>query len=410
MSVVGRSRLRRALQHASHSGFPWVMGGMRNRDAQMNSGIAHSPALRRALRRSVVGHWPPGFRLVGVVLMTLLWPLESLRDAVVQTWHADSAALGGRSRVVVALRAWAAALGWNLPPVDYLSYHLFEPGRPGPGCWLHSADAHLHFSRLAAPEVRALAEDKLVFADLGELIGVGVMPILAVFGADGPIRPFANGAPPPQDLLVKPRRGHGGREHMIWHWEGGRHVAAEPVREPDIEAWLTNAARSSDLLVQALAKPPDLFGPLVPTCAPDVSIITAEWPNGQRAVAFAQMMMMMDEGGEKVGIDREIELATGKVLPALPDTIMPIWEGKPDRIDCDALVIPDWPDILAATDQFHAALPGPAPVLKWDFLLTDQGPKLLETNTGTGIYPLQSMTQRPITETPLGAALEAWAR
>jgi hypothetical protein len=35
---------------------------------------------------------------------------------------------------------------------------------------------------------------------------------------------------------------------------------------------------------------------------------------------------------------------------------------------------------------------------------------MLETNTGTGIYGLQAMTLRPITETPIGAALEAWAR
>ncbi|MCH8167095.1 MAG: NAD-dependent epimerase/dehydratase family protein [Proteobacteria bacterium] len=76
------------------------------------------------------------------------------------------------------------------------------------------------------------------------------MPVLAVYGADGPVRPFADGAPPPRDLLVKPRRGHGGRRQMIWRWDGDRHVAAEPVAEPDLEAWLTAAARSGDLLVQ----------------------------------------------------------------------------------------------------------------------------------------------------------------
>ncbi len=49
-------------------------------------------------------------------------------------------------------------------------------------------------------------------------------------------------------------------------------------------------------------------------------------------------------------------------------------------------------------------------MLKWDIVLTDEGPRLLETNTGTGVYVLQAMTLRPITETPVGAALEAWAR
>ena len=218
MSATGWARLRLALNHANHSGFPWAMGDGKE-------GL--SLPLRRAVRRSVVGHWPPRFRLAGQILMTLLWPLESLRDAVVFTFQVDRAALRGRSRAVVAWRAWRAALGYNLPPVDYLCYRLFEPGRPGPGHWLHSADAHLHFSALAAPEVRALAEDKLAFADLGDSIGVDVMPVLAVHGADGPVRPVAGGTPPPRDLLIKPRRGHArqgqgaGQNRAIDHYPTG---------------------------------------------------------------------------------------------------------------------------------------------------------------------------------------------
>jgi hypothetical protein len=314
---------------------------------------------------------------------------------------------------MLALRAWAAALGYNMPPVDYLSYRLFEPGRPGPGCWLHSSDAHLHFNALAAPEVRALAEDKLAFADLGTSIGVDMMPVLAVYGVDGGedglIRPFADGAPPPRDLLVKPRRGHGGRGHTVWRWEGDRHVAAEALSEPGIHAWLTRAARSGDLLVQALAKPPDRLGPFAPVRAPDLSVITAEWPDGQRAAAFALVVLTLRENDTEVICWRPVDPQSGLVLPAGAGLVTPIGGGTPDMREFQAVKIPGWNGILAGIERFHAALPGPAPVLKWDFLLTDQGPKLLETNTGAGVYPLQSMTLRPITETPVGAALEAWA-
>jgi len=403
MTAALRSRLRRALGHAAHSGFPWAMAG----------GEGHSLALRRAIRRSVVGLWPPRFRLAGQILMTLLWPLASLYDAVVFAFQADRAALGGRWRLAVAWRAWAAALGYNLPPIDYLAYRLFEPGRAGPGHWLHSADAHLHFSALAAPEVRALAEDKLAFAELGESLGVDVMPVLAVYGADGPVRPFADGAPPPLDLLVKPRRGHASRGHLIWRWDGERHVAAEPRSEPGLDAWLTKAARSGDLLVQVLAKPPDRLGPVTPSSAPGLSIITAEWPDRRRAAVFALVMVTLREDDDKIGFNREVDPVSGRVLPASPGNIAPVWPvrgGKHDRREHEAFAIPDWPGIMAQVDRFHAALPGPAPVLKWDFVLTDRGPRLLETNTGTGAYPLQAMTLRPLTDTPLGAALEAWAR
>ncbi|MDX1488030.1 MAG: hypothetical protein R3268_07515, partial [Acidiferrobacterales bacterium] len=93
----------------------------------------------------------------------------------------NATALGGRSRGGVALRAWISALRYNLPPVDYLSYRLFEPRRPGPLHWLHSADAHRHFTAIATPEVRALAADKLAFTDLANSVGAPAMPILAVY-------------------------------------------------------------------------------------------------------------------------------------------------------------------------------------------------------------------------------------
>ena len=401
MTSTGQSRFRHALDHAAYSGFPWASVGE----------AAHSRALRQALRRSVVGHWPTGFRLIGQILMMLLWPLGSLQHAILTSFRVDRTALGRRSRTTLALEVWAAALRYNLPPIDYISYRLFEPGRPGQGSWLHSADAHLHFNALAAPAVRALAGDKLAFAEMGEAIGVGVMPVLAVYGADGPIRQFSDGSPPPQDLMIKPRRGHAGRGRSIWRWQDGRHVADDAtVAEPSFAAWLANAARSDDLLVQALAKPPDRLGPLVPLCPPDVSIITAEWPDGRRVTAFALVMLELRENDQEVSFFRQVDLQTGLVLPVSLGHTAPVWGQTPDLREYQAFHIPDWPTILAEIDRFHAALPGRGPVLKWDFLLTDQGPKLLETNTGCGVYLLQSMTLRPITETPIGAALEAWAR
>jgi len=402
MTGVVWARLRHAFSHASHSGFPWAMG--------FGDVYGHTRAFRRALRRSVVDHWPRGTRLAGQVLMALLWPLQSLHDAIAFTFQIDRAELGGRGRMGVALRAWRAALAYNLPPVDYLCYRLFEPGRPGPGHWLHSADAHLHFRAVAAPEVCALAEDKLAFADLGASIGAGVMPVLAVYGAGGPKRPFAGGAPPPIDLLVKPRHGHGGREQMVWRWDGRRHIADDPVSDPGFDAWLDTAARSGDLLVQRMAHPPERIGPVVPSLPPVLSVLTAEWPDGRRCAAFALLTIALQEDGEKVYINRQIEVASGCVLPAQPGQIRSVWGDQPDGRDCSGFTVPDWPEILAGIDMFHAVMPGPAPVLKWDYILTDEGPRLLETNTGTGVYLLQEMTLRPITETPVGAALEAWAR
>lgn len=399
------SRLGEALDHASHSGFPWAMP----RVAGGGEGGFSLP-LRRAIRRSVVGRWPPRYRLAGRVLMALLWPLGSLRDAVVFSLRIDRAALGGRSRASLALRAWGAALGHNMPPFDYLGYRLFEPGRPGPGCWLHSADAHLHFAALAGPELRELTDDKLAFTDFGLAIGMQMMPVLAVYQGGEAIRPFAGGAPPPCDLLAKPCRGRGGLGQVTWRWDGERHAADDPEAGPGLDAWLSAAARSGDLLVQELARPPERLGTHAPVHPPLLLIMTAQGPAGGSAIAFALVTLTLREGGREVAVSREVDLDSGRVLPVSPGHAEPAWGQPPDRRDCGGFTIPGWHDIMAQIGRFHAALPGPAPVLKWDVILTDRGPRILETNIGAGVFPIQEMTLRPITGTPVGTALEAWAR
>lgn len=387
----------RGLQAAAHSGFPWAAGGREG----------HSLALRRALRRSVAAQFPRAVRPAALALSTLLWPVQSLLDALTAAFQADPSALGGRSRLLVALRAWGAALGCNLPPVDFLSYRLFEPGRPGAGFWLHSGDSQLHFSRIAAPAVRSLAWDKLAFADFATAAGADAMPVLAVYGAEGAVRPFAEGVPPPRDLLVKPRRGFGATGHTVWRWQEGRHIGPGGHA---LQSWLAPQARQGDLLVQDLAQPPEHFGSAVPVTPPVISILTAEWPDGRRCPAFAIVSVTLpDHGGDLLCV-RQIDLASGDVMAPPPGSIAPVFRHPPDRRDLGAMAIPGWAGLLSQIDRVHGALPGPAPVLKWDIMLTDLGPRLLEINTGTGIYVIQSMTLRPITETPVGPALEAWAR
>lgn len=341
--------------------------------------------------------------------MVVFWPIESLRDALVETFHARSKALGGHSRLSVAWNAWVAAMRWNLPPVDFLAYRLFERGQPGPAHWLHSADAHIHFSAIAAAEVRTLAQDKLAFARFCEARGVPVVPMLAAVGPGGMAQEFTDGRLPEVSLIVKPRRGHGGRSHRVWRWNGARHVADGMAADISISEWLARQANEGDLVVQEFVQPPDRFGPVVPAAAPAVSIITAEDPDRQRlpVAAFVVFDTGSDDGARRCV--RMIDLDAGTVLPTTPAQREPVWAEAESVNSPGAFELPRWQQMLAIIDNVHAALPGPSPVLKWDLLVTCDGPRLLEANTGTGIFGLQSITLRPLTETPLGDALEAWA-
>ncbi len=396
-------RLLRGASRAAHAGFPW----------SMSRGQGHSPALRAALRRSVIGQWPQAARPAARLLMLLLWPFESLRDAVATVAGARADALGGRARAAVALGAWRAALRHNLPPVDFVAYRLFEGGRPPAAQWLHSADAHCHFSALAKPEVRALARDKLAFADMAERLDAPIMPVLAAHGPDGVVRGFAGGAPPPAPLVVKPRFGHGGVGLVFWHWDGSAHVP-----EPDgtrigegqpFNDWLARASRARDLIVQTWAAPPVQIGGLHPAEAPVISVLSAEWPDGRRTLAYAQMLLVAQAGGSERTLHLEVDPATGQVAGLPPGIAAPIWKTggpPPAPVPFD---IPGWSDMRAAVDRIHHALPGAAPVLKWDVLWTNAGLRLLEVNTGPGVFQFQAASLRPLTDTPLGEVLEAWA-
>ena len=106
----------------------------------------------------------------------------------------------------------------------------------------------------------------------------------------------------------------------------------------------------------------------------------------------------------------EVDVHSGRTVGPLPGSARPIWRNSPPPTSPVEFNLPEWQNIVTAIDRVHAALPGPAPVLKWDVLLTSAGPRLIEANVGPGVYMFQAMSLRPITEGLLGDALEAWAR
>jgi len=403
MTGEGLPRLMRGASRAAHAGFPWASP----------RGQGHSAALRVALRKSVIGQWPPAARPAARLLMLLLWPFESLRDAIATVFGARPEALAGHRRAAIALGAWRAALRHNLPPVDFVAYRLFERDRPPAPRWLHSADAHCHFSALAAPKVRGLARDKLAFSDLAAGLDMPIMPVLAAWGPDGATREFTEGGPPPEPLVVKPRFGHAGDGLDFWNWDGTAH--APEARDERIDLgetfvdWLSRASAERDLIVQTWATAPDHVGGLHPTEAPVISLLSAEWPDGRRALVYAQMLLVAEQGSAERALHLEIDVASGQVAGLPPGTAAPIWKAARRPPVPVPFAIPAWGEMLRSIDRVHDALPGAAPVLKWDLLWTRDGIRLLEVNTGPGVFQFQATSLRPLTETPLGDALEAWA-
>lgn len=70
----------------------------------------------------------------------------------------------------------------------------------------------------------------------------------------------------------------------------------------------------------------------------------------------------------------------GKSLGASP---RPQSSG-PGRLLPAGFVLPDWPALVASSHHAHARLPG-VWAIAWDWVLTPDGPVLLEGNAGWGV-------------------------
>ena len=365
--------------------------------------------LARPRRRAVMAQWPRGSHTVAWIAMAVLWPIGSLWDAITLARYTQGQARGGKSRMAIATGAWAGALSRNLPPADYIAYRLFEPGRPEAGRWLHSADGHLLMSSLPGPALREVTSDKLRFASVCERAGVPTVPVFAAFGPGGVVRAFSGGAPPPMDLLIKPRFGHGAQGLSFWQWDGERHNLVDGDPGPlDLSDALHQVSTRTEVLVQPWEAPSEVFGTLVPDDAPVLSLYTVQWPDGGWALAHAHLVVVVDD--VVLHLAPSIEgVGRGHISGLPPGSAQPIWRDYPVPPPVTPFTIEAWDGIIAGIGRMARALPV-APVLKWDVLLGRRGPQLLEANIGPGIHTLQATTLEPLLDGPLGRALEVWAK
>lgn len=298
-------------------------------------------------------------------------------------------------------KAWLAAMRHNLPAAEYGAFGLWHPEAAPPDAWLYTLESSTLTGHLTAQSVSELCGDKVAFAEFCAKNSThAVATTLAIYRNGRSLQPFADNAPPPNDLISKPVHTSKGQGFQSWQWRDGAfhstHAGGNSLTPDALKQFFAtlSLAHPSGVLVQpALSTHPDLA--VVSGSGPPVArIITGRWLDGHVEVLDAMLQRpmpgsLMTHGGPY----RLIDLDTGHL--AARRTLPHIFPSATDDPSFDGLKVPDWQAGIHQLCHLHDLLKGKAPLLGWDIVYTPEGPTILEANTTLAPYFFQLATQQP---------------
>ncbi|WP_163886846.1 sugar-transfer associated ATP-grasp domain-containing protein [Aliiruegeria sabulilitoris] len=346
--------------------------------------------LRVAGRRAQFANQPGWKRVVAKTAMTLLWPLGAATTALDARRY-----YGGTS--VRMLDAWWLALRNNVPPLEYYLHRLWEPARRARLddylYWSENAASLLALNRAAGLQPGpSPVEDKHLFSTF--CAGMD-LPTPVVWGIWRMGQQDEGDTLPEQDLWLKPLQSKGAIGAECWCWRDGTFWReGRELTSPQMVEHIKSHSRShGKTLVQTVIRAHPDHAPIIgkaPLCA---RILTGRHRDGTIEIVDAMAIWpreksVLSQGGYMAMVDGTSG-CIGMIYEAPKDCLARQMEGQ---------VLPDWPVALAAVRDGHAALPHYV-FLGWDVAFGENGPVLLETNSGWGSFHFQVLPDHPMGDT-----------
>jgi len=377
-----RGRAGAALGLALHGGLGFAMPA--------GAGASADAVRLRACARALIRRrWPGPLRPIGIVAMTLGWPL----GAALEAWRLDERPGAGSGSPPPRVAAWVAALRHNLRPAEWLGWGLDRPGAPAPAAWLPEVEGMALSAVLAGDAARVLARDKLAFDRFARAEGLVVPALIGVLDGAGDVP----GALPPVDLVAKPRFGRGGQGVVLWRWTGQEHRAAPDG--PSLAGMVDRLpAGARPMLVQARVAGPAGAAPpvarLVTLCPrigpPELAYALVQQPEPDAAVS---------QGGACAALDP----VSGRVIPPPPP-----WPARAGaHFTLGPGPLPGWEAARAMALTGHVRFPGAPALIGWDVAFGAAGPVLLEANIALSLFLEQRLSGVPAAER-LAPGLLGW--
>jgi Sugar-transfer associated ATP-grasp len=317
------------------------------------------------------------------VAMALGWPIGAL--STTQRICRDARARGRAYGWRQFLDIYWLALRYNIPPLEYALYQFDNPERRKD---MHGYVYWNDLPGLAALNARLGADnrdvqDKDRFAKICAMHGFPHVPAFAVFDRGRQIFPAAPFVPEAPALWTKSLRLKGGAGGAKWvrngdayRTEGGRAIPA---------ANLAEEFRKLDCLVQPLIENHPDIARVSNGALAALRIVTGVSEDG--AAEFVTAMLGLPHGSQTMSVAAiccSIDLGTGRIRHATLPRGEPIADHPDTGFPIVGIVLPFWRECMDLACRAHAVAFPRFAFLGSDIALTEDGPILLETNSGWG--------------------------
>lgn len=353
----------------------------------------------RALgRHSRYAHRGAGFRLLINIAMTLGWPLGALLTARRTIARMRKRGQTPCDRRVLLDMYWLA-LRYSIPPLEYALYRFNEADR--------RRDPHAYVYWNDMPGFAAIAartdadnrdvQDKNRFAEICAANGLPHVQKLASFQGGRQIYPASPFIPDAPALWVKPL-GLGARaagSKWVRDGEAYRDKAGRRIT-PGL---LAEQIRREDCIVQRCVENHRRVAPITNGALAALRIVTGM--NGRSHAEFVASLIALPQGQSETtigGINCAIERDTGRITHALKPIDDPVSRHPDTGASIFGVVLPFWHESVDLVLRAHAGAFPRFAFLGWDVALTEDGPLLLETNSGWGAI-VHQMLDGPIGHT-----------
>lgn len=345
----------------------------------------------------------------------LFWlPLEVLRWANWQVFQVDAkvqrAVRANSERILaltgiepnlqrMAIHYWAKA--WCIEPFLAYEWGLYRPDAKALGNIYPAQNSAFHtlMNRQtgASKADHRLLADKLALTEMLTVLGLPMSDIATCSQGDWQDLQTALNRQPA--LFCKHRSGSRG-EGAFAVWRNDTGLAGQSYERGDLidtaavqKAWKT-LADAGDILIQALLRNHPALAPAVATAAViTLRLVTRQID--QRMVPFWACLQVPEpplKADEDSGIwPFPVNPQTGQVSRTDTGLWPEQWLMRYEEVwqIVSAQALPFWPQILADSLKAHQAMPR-LWAIAWDWVLTPDGPVLLEGNSGWGLDEVQN--------------------
>ena len=343
--------------------------------------------------------WPRSLWLLLQLMLYLRWVFISgpwLSLKAWRRWRVDEPARTPPASLLTLLRL---TLAWCIPPQACRQFDLLaHPGQALDYVYDHELQAY-HAAR-SAPLVRTreqaqCLQDKVALTEGLAALGLPMALILQQISRDAPATPFIEILPAPVPVFCKTRSGNQGRDAFAaWPtaegWAGKAFSGQALMDTQAVEtAWRALRKRDDVLVQPQLTNHPSLAGLTDQNDAITVRYIT-RWRAGQIECLHSVLEVPLgsdpDTGHTRYGL-LPIDPHTGVIGPwtrvqHLPLSARARYDHLHTKIG-EISGLPDWAQLVEASHRAQAQFSG-IWAIAWDWVLTPEGPRLLEGNVGWG--------------------------